>query len=169
MRPLAVPTLALLAAVAIAACSAVDPPTVPGSSASAGSSTGASASAPSARAVTPPPSASSPAPETSSPGAASPGASGASGSHHGSSSPVGVTMVDFAFEPAAVEVGAGQTVRWTNEGSQPHSVKTDDGSISSPLVVGEPFEWTAEGAAGTEIAYFCGVHPSMTGSITITE
>lgn len=69
----------------------------------------------------------------------------------------------------AIEVEVGQVVRWTNEGGQPHNVKGVDGSISSAIILREPFEWTAVGATTTEIAYVCGIHPSMTGTISIVE
>ena len=63
----------------------------------------------------------------------------------------------------------GQTVRWTNEGGQPHTVRSADGSISSAIVLRDPFEWTAIGEENTSIAYVCSIHPSMTGMITVTE
>jgi plastocyanin len=42
-----------------------------------------------------------------------------------------VSVVDFAFEPATLEVPVGTTVTWTNNGSRPHTVTADDGSFDS--------------------------------------
>jgi len=81
--------------------------------------------------------------------------------------PVAVTIRDFSFQPDDVQVVVGQVVTWTNEDGEPHTVRSDDGSISSPIVGSTPFEWTAEGAPGTEIPYICSIHPSMKGRVTI--
>jgi hypothetical protein len=48
-------------------------------------------------------------------------------------------------------------------------VKSKDGTISSAIILREPFEWTAVGPANAEIDYVCGIHPAMTGTITIVE
>src|SRR5829696_5872316 len=42
-----------------------------------------------------------------------------------------VTIVDFAFQPASLEVPAGTTVTWTNSGAAPHTVTADDGTFDS--------------------------------------
>ena len=78
-----------------------------------------------------------------------------------------VQVVDFAFEPAAVTVPAGAIVTWTNTGSRPHTVTADDGSFDSGrLDPGEQFSQTFD-QPGT-FTYFCGFHPEMQGSITVT-
>jgi plastocyanin len=78
-----------------------------------------------------------------------------------------VTIKDFSFQPGAVEVAAGQVVSWTNEDGEPHTVRSEDGSISSPIVGATPFEWTARGKPGSEIPYVCSIHPEMKGSVII--
>ena len=42
-----------------------------------------------------------------------------------------VAMVDFAYEPAEVEVEAGEAVVFTNEGDEAHTVTADDGALDS--------------------------------------
>ncbi len=182
MRPLSITLLSLVAAVAIGACSAVAPAASPAASATS-LATDAAASASPSQPATEAPATEAPAteaPATRAPASEAPAseapASEAPASEapeptmdHAAMTPVDVTIVDFAFEPATVQVAVGQTVRWTNEGGQPHTVKSDDGTIASPIVLREPFEWTAEGDAGTSIAYICGIHPSMRGTIEITR
>lgn len=52
-----------------------------------------------------------------------------------------VQIQDGAFVPARLEVHAGDTVEWKNEGEQPHSVTSDDGSFDSgSLEPGDVFE-----------------------------
>ena len=81
---------------------------------------------------------------------------------------IDIVIEDFAFAPESVEVAAGTTVTWSNRDGEPHSVRAEDGSITSKLIVGgSPFEWIADGASGTTIAYFCGIHPAMKGTVEI--
>lgn len=168
MRRLTVTLASLVAALAVAGCSGgaasgrPAEPSTPAPTMPAMSATPASPASP-----TSPASPASPAPSDASVPSAS--SVPAAGMDHGSMSPIEVTIVDFAFEPAEIEVAAGQTVVWTNEGGQPHTVRSEDGQISSAIILAEPFRWTAEGEPGTSIPYVCGIHPAMTGTITITE
>ncbi|MEJ7722345.1 MAG: cupredoxin domain-containing protein [Ilumatobacteraceae bacterium] len=77
-----------------------------------------------------------------------------------------ISIVDFNFDPAEMEVPVGTTVRWTNNDSFDHTVKADDGTFESEtLGGGDTFEFTFE-TAGT-FSYICGIHPSMQGTITV--
>ena len=77
-----------------------------------------------------------------------------------------VAIVDLAFEPADLTVAAGATVTWTNNGQQPHTVKWSDGEPESDqLDNGDTYQRTFD-AAGT-FDYICGIHPAMTGSVTV--
>jgi plastocyanin len=79
-----------------------------------------------------------------------------------------VNIVDFAFQPGAVEVPVGATVTWTNSGGAPHTVTADGGAFNSgTLQPGASFSQTFS-AAGT-FAYHCEIHPQMTGSVTVTD
>lgn len=158
MPPLSL-TLALVAITALAACTGAPAspsasPAAPAGSTAAATPTVTTSAAPSATPTAEPSAAASP-----------------SDMDHGSmgDDPIEVTIVDFAFEPADIEAAVGQTVRWTNEGGQPHNIRSEDASITSPIVLREPFEWLAEGDAGTTYNYVCGIHPAMTGTITIVE
>ena len=82
--------------------------------------------------------------------------------------PAAVTIADFTFGPGDLAVPAGTTVTWTNDDPFPHTLVATDGSFTSPeLAAGDRFEFTFE-AAGT-YDYACGIHPSMTGTVTVTE
>jgi plastocyanin len=77
-----------------------------------------------------------------------------------------VAIVDLAFNPATTTVSVGETVTWTNNGQQPHTVKWSDGEPESEqLASGDTYERTFD-TAGT-FDYVCGIHPSMTGSVTV--
>ncbi len=47
---------------------------------------------------------------------------------------VTVETVDFAFEPAELEIAAGTTVTWTNVGRQPHTATAEDGSFDTGVL-----------------------------------
>ncbi len=82
-----------------------------------------------------------------------------------------VSIVDFAFSPAAITINVGDTVRWTNNGAAPHTTTsgttpTPDGKWASPaLSSGQTFSFTFTQAG--VFPYFCAIHTFMTGTITV--
>lgn len=81
-----------------------------------------------------------------------------------------VTIDNFAFSPAAITVKKGTTVTWTNNDSTTHTVTETDGQNgpqSSNLATGKSYSFTYN-TVGT-FKYHCSIHPSMTGSVTVTE
>ena len=160
MRVLTLSTLAVAAILAIGACS---------SRTGATGDMAAVSERPPAE-TAPSPTASSPAPrsvETAPAGPATiePSRSPSGMAGHGHA--VNITISDFSFQPDRVEAAVGQVVSWTNADGEPHTVRSADGRISSPIVGSTPFEWTVEGTPGSEVAYICSIHPGMTGSVTI--
>jgi plastocyanin len=78
-----------------------------------------------------------------------------------------VTIVDFAFDAAVLEVPVGTTVRWVNNDQFAHSVvAADDSFVSDNLQTGATFEFTFN-SVGT-FDYICGIHPSMLGQVKVT-
>lgn len=78
-----------------------------------------------------------------------------------------VTINDGAFSPATLEVEAGDTVTWVNEGTLVHQVAADaSGFDTSPMIQpGEAFFQTLV-EPGT-FDYFCPPHPGMIGSVIV--
>jgi plastocyanin len=77
-----------------------------------------------------------------------------------------VAIEDFYFEPADAAIQPGDTITWVNEGNHPHTVTSDDGQFDSEVLnPGESFTVTFP-EAGT-FPYYCEIHPSMTGSVTV--
>ncbi len=148
-RPLL--ALAVGAVLTLAACSGGAAPTPPPAPASPAPST----------AATPAPASAAPTPEpTADPAAAActPGSAGGD---------VAVAIEDFTFNPAEISASVGQTVSFTNNDPAPHTATLDDGSCTTPnlsqgLAAGLTFS-----AAGT-YPFFCKIHPSMTGTITVS-
>ena len=77
-----------------------------------------------------------------------------------------VSISNFAFAPAELTVSKGTTVTWTNSDSVSHTVASDSGAFNSgPITVGSTFSYTFNDAGS--FGYHCGIHPSMTGKITV--
>lgn len=88
-----------------------------------------------------------------------------------------VAVRDNFFSPKHLTITAGDSVRWTNQGANPHNVVEDDGTFrcSTNCAPGDPSSsnWSTEltfDEAG-EIGYYCEVHGSpglgMFGTITV--
>lgn len=114
---------------------------------------GASGAAPAPPAATPRPT---PTPTQAPTATAAPGSTDAS-----------VTIFDFDFEPAELQVGAGTTLTWTNRGAAPHTVSAGDRSFESGLVAsGGTFSWRFDTPG--RFAYACQLHPEMVGAVVVS-
>lgn len=75
-----------------------------------------------------------------------------------------VSIINFAFSPAVLNIDSGDTVTWTNNDTAIHRIS--GGSFqSNDLAKGQTFsfKFTASG----EFDYNCGIHPSMKGKIIV--
>jgi plastocyanin len=76
------------------------------------------------------------------------------------------SVVDFAFDPASLEVTTGTTVTWQNRGQAPHTVTASDGSFDSGLIAaGGTYSRTFD-SPGT-FAFACSFHPDMSGTVVV--
>jgi len=80
-----------------------------------------------------------------------------------------ITITGLAF-PAEVTVPAGKSVTWVNDSSAPHEVQmeTVNGAPADvePVRLGNDQEGELTLEPGSW-AYFCSIHPSMTGSLVV--
>jgi len=77
-----------------------------------------------------------------------------------------VAIDNFAFAPQVIVVAPGTTVTWTNADEDPHTVVATDKSFHSAAMDTEEsysFTFTRPG----EYAYFCSLHPHMTGKVIV--
>ena len=79
-----------------------------------------------------------------------------------------VTIEDFKFSPEKLNVRPGTTVTWVNKDDEPHSATSsekpkrfDSGVLDSEKSFS--FTFTEPGS----FAYFCKLHPHMTGLIVV--
>lgn len=79
-----------------------------------------------------------------------------------------VSIDNFTFTPAEMTIVQGTTVTWTNADDIPHTVAASDKSFKSKaLDTDDRFSFTF--SAPGEYAYFCSLHPHMTGKIIVTR
>jgi plastocyanin len=79
-----------------------------------------------------------------------------------------IKIDDFRFVPGTLTIPIGTTVTWINDDGEPHTVTSSDDPRrfrSAVLDTGDRFSFTFS-EAGT-YAYFCSVHPHMTGKIIV--
>jgi plastocyanin len=79
-----------------------------------------------------------------------------------------VSMQNFAYHAANLQVKVGTTVTWTNQDTAPHTITFRDSAVSSSglLQKGDMYRYTFT-QAGT-YTYYCQVHPSMTAQVVVT-
>jgi plastocyanin len=78
-----------------------------------------------------------------------------------------VTIGNFTFGPETLTVKAGTTVTWVNGDDVPHTVVATDKTFRSKVLDTDDrfaFTFTKPGA----YAYFCSIHPHMTGKVVVT-
>jgi plastocyanin len=78
-----------------------------------------------------------------------------------------VSILDFSFDPVTLEIPAGTTVTWLNDGEAPHTATAEDGSFDTgQLDPGQQAGHTFD-QPGTH-NYACAFHPQMVGAIVVT-
>ena len=82
-----------------------------------------------------------------------------------------VVIVGTAYNPAAIQVRKGMSVKWVyceRPNSDPHTVTSDTESwTSEPLTSGSAFSRTF--AAAGSFPYHCIPHPEMTAVVTVVD
>src|SRR6266567_9375235 len=79
---------------------------------------------------------------------------------------VEVKIDNFVFNPQTITVRAGDTVTWVNHDDIPHTATSKTGAFRSKALDTDDkfsFTFTTPGS----FAYFCALHPHMTGSIVV--
>ena len=76
-----------------------------------------------------------------------------------------VNIDNFTFEPSTLTVKVGTTVTWKNRDDIPHTVVSAGKFRSKALDTGDGYSFTF--TATGDYAYFCSLHPHMTGKIKV--
>jgi len=82
--------------------------------------------------------------------------------------PVAVGIDNFTFNPQTLTVKAGATVTWTNKDDIPHTVAAVNKEFrSKALDTDDAYTFTFTFTTPGTYAYFCSLHPHMTGTIVV--
>ena len=78
-----------------------------------------------------------------------------------------VSMIDYAYQPASVQIDAGQSITFTSDGpDEPHTATASDGSFDTgEVAVGGSATVTFDQAGS--FPYVCTLHPNMKGTVTV--
>jgi plastocyanin len=83
-----------------------------------------------------------------------------------------ITIKNFAFDPPAMTVGAGSTVRWENHDTAPHRIvfidsagrdTNEESGVLSPSQSWSSNQFKRPGS----YSYYCKIHPEMTGTVIV--
>lgn len=77
----------------------------------------------------------------------------------------GADPAQWNFDPQRARIAIGDTIRWTNKGSHPHTVTADDSSFDTQLEPGQSFEYTFT-QLGT-VPYHDKLNPTLTGRVVV--
>jgi plastocyanin len=153
---------AIVAIMFVAACGGGTATSAPQSQAPASPASAAPASPASAAPASP----ASAAP--ASPASASAPAAGAACAPSDTAGSVAVKIANFAFDPATVTAKVGDTITWTNMDSTGHTATIkDNGACTTPTLAKDATGSITFSQAGT-YDFFCKIHPTMTGTITVS-
>lgn len=86
----------------------------------------------------------------------------------GASAQAGVTVSDFAFTPAKVQIDEGKTVTWTFGSRSSHTVTPDGQQVDWCAATNKGTCSVAFPTAGT-YTYHCAFHPGMTGTVEVVQ
>jgi plastocyanin len=78
---------------------------------------------------------------------------------------VRVAINDLAFSPAEVTAKVGDTIEWVNGDFVDHTATAKNGAWDVAIAAGKSAQLPLT-TAGT-FAYFCKIHPGMTGTINV--
>jgi plastocyanin len=79
-----------------------------------------------------------------------------------------VEIVDFEFAPSTVTIQEGGKVTWINRDSEEHTATFDDGSFDSGELAEGKLKSESFKQPGT-YAYHCEIHPEMIGTVEVVN
>ena len=79
-----------------------------------------------------------------------------------------VVIDNFSFKPNVVTVKPGTHIRFTNRDDLPHTVVIPGMQVKSAMLDTDD-SYEADFEKPGDFKYFCGIHPMMTGEVTVTD
>ncbi len=85
---------------------------------------------------------------------------------HAPGEPAQVSIGATAVDPANIAILTGERVEWHNASVRDHTITSRDGLFDSG-VIGSNRRFSQEFSAGGSFAYFCRIHPFITGTVDV--
>lgn len=82
---------------------------------------------------------------------------------------VEIAILDSSFAPSRIEIAAGTEVIWANASNVAHGVMSDDLAFRDSGLLDFSKKFSQVFTTPGTYEYWCGPHPSMTGTIVVTE
>ena len=79
-----------------------------------------------------------------------------------------IRIANFSFAPRELQVAAGTTVTWVNGDDVPHEIVSTDKRFAPSKVLDTGARFSATFARPGRYAYFCAIHPTMTGAVAVS-
>jgi plastocyanin len=83
--------------------------------------------------------------------------------------PTALSIDNFTFTPQIMTVKTGTTVIWTNKDDIPHAIAWVKNAFTRSKVLDTDGSYSFTFATPGTYAYFCYLHPHMTGTIVVEE
>ncbi len=80
-----------------------------------------------------------------------------------------VSILNFTYGPSPITVKAGTVVTWTNKDVASHTVTSLTGSTLNSPVIGQGQSYTVTLTTPGTYVYYCSIHPSMRGTVIVTN
>ena len=78
-----------------------------------------------------------------------------------------IVIANFAFNPKVMEIAKGERVMWKNDDDVPHRIQSANAKFASSTVLDTRASYGVTLTKPGQYAYFCSLHPTMTGSIIV--
>ena len=83
------------------------------------------------------------------------------------SQPATVSIDNFTFSPPTITVKAGTIVTWTNKDDIPHGIASANNAFKKSKAMDTDDTYSFTFTTPGTYAYFCYLHPHMTGTIVV--
>ena len=103
------------------------------------------------------------------PSAAEPSAAGDPCAPSTAAGTVTASIIDFEFDPATVNATVGDVISWTNDGAAPHTATVDGTPACTTLQLAPGASGGISFSAAGSYPFHCSVHPTMKGTIEVSE
>ena len=78
-----------------------------------------------------------------------------------------IVIANFAFNPKVMEIAKGERVTWKNDDDVPHRIQSANAKFAPSTVLDTRASYSVTLTRPGQYAYFCSLHPTMTGSIIV--